>query len=135
MYGQGFYLAASKTEAEYYAGTRQLEDTSVISTKVNVKNPYIASAQDIKDLKDTLFEASTDGDESKVITDFLKAKGHDSIYLKDMGYFVTFDTKQNVTYESNSRKAGTKVEIITDPLGNAAKSDTAKALLKAKNSK
>ncbi|MEH1789637.1 MAG: hypothetical protein V7L23_29805 [Nostoc sp.] len=141
MYGKGFYLAASKDEAEYYALTRSGQDTAVIASKVNVKNPYVCNSQDIQDLKDNLFKHLGD-DNSSVVTEYFKAKGHDSIYLQDMGYFVTFDTKQTVTYSEDKRTVQQSEAIASsrpsaytiDTLGNAAKSDTGKKLLKANRS-
>lgn len=107
IYGQGAYFAASKRVGEDYAGwaikagQNKLEDVdaSVISIRAKVKNPYIATHEQLTALGANFAGEQDNGVDASKMTRFLKAKGYDSIYMPDNNYFVAFDGRQVVTYE------------------------------------
>ncbi|BAZ39396.1 hypothetical protein NIES4101_53490 [Calothrix sp. NIES-4101] len=141
IFGRGFYLASNKRESEDYAyssGSQKSEEASVVTAKVNVKNPLILESKDF-DLFGSKFPGNESNNvDSTAIAEFAKAKGHDSIYLKDFGYFVALDGKQVVTYKNEplteKRKKEIKEDRITstdDVANRASESETGKTLAKA----
>jgi hypothetical protein len=107
-YGKGTYFAASRDVAmQYAARSLDYEDakgqTGLIHIKAKMKNPFIATQTEFNEFADKV----SDGQMTKV-TRYLKAKGHDGIYIKDMGYLVTLSPKQVVTFkkEEFSREEG-----------------------------
>lgn len=107
LFGKGAYFATSREVAELYAlGSMPLEpgpdDTSsasVIEVRTRVKNPYVMNSTDIANAG-SFFPGSQDNNvDSTAITEFARAKGHDSIYLADKGYFITFDQRQTVVVD------------------------------------
>jgi hypothetical protein len=109
IFGKGFYLAASKAEACYYSLNAQDPDnTEVISTQVKVKNPYVATAEDISRLGQWFPGDQSNNIDSTSVTNYLRAKGHDSIYLADYGYFVAFEGKQVASYKVQAFEGGLK---------------------------
>jgi hypothetical protein len=72
------------------------------------------------------------------VTEFLRAKGYDSIYMKDRGYFVAFDGRQVATYSAepftqqqvNDISAARRASVGTwdDVNARAAASSTGAAL-------
>jgi hypothetical protein len=53
--------------------------------------------------------------DSATLTAFLKARGHDSIYLTDLGYGVAFDQRQVVTVENERLNSEQLDRIVIDP--------------------
>ena len=107
-YGKGTYFAASRDVAmQYAARSIDYEDakgqTGLIHIKAKMKNPFIATQTEFNEFADKV----SDGQMTKV-TRYLKAKGYDGIYIKDMGYLVTLSPKQVVTFkkEEFSREEG-----------------------------
>jgi|GEM_PF-6235929 len=127
IFGQGFYLAVAKDEAEGYALSfgRENEDSALLSTKVKVKNPYICNSEDITNIGTHFPGNQSSGTDSVKITEFLRAKGHDSIYMKDHGYFVAFDGKQVATYDLEELGSERKSQIKERMLSNKGTWDEA----------
>lgn len=100
IFGKGFYMAASKDEASYYAlSATNPEKTEVISMQCKVKNPYIATADDLGRLGQWFPGDQSNNSDSESVTNYLRAKGHDSIYLADYGYFIAFEGKQVASHK------------------------------------
>ncbi len=107
IYGQGTYFATLKHTAETYAGSLEENSTAangLIAVKTKVKNPYITTINEL-DKVSAWFSGGPFGAEqsnginSAALTEYMRAKGHDSIFLRDHGYLVSFDGRQTVVYE------------------------------------
>lgn len=148
IFGQGFYLAATSRESQQYAytsGKDKNQQSSVIATKVNVKNPYISDSADLGKLGGNFPGDQSNNIDSKALTEYIRAKGYDSIYLKDFGYFVALDGKQVVTYKNETLSKTQSEEIEkainqgketeTENIKRTANSEVGKTLGKATKSK
>ena len=102
IYGAGFYLAVTKVEALIYsslksnAGSRL---TGVVHVKSTIKNPYITNSEETDRLVKRLGENrevtnSADHAGADYLTDYLKAKGYDGLYVKDKGYLSVYNSHQ-----------------------------------------
>lgn len=108
IYGQGFYMGALKSIGESYASgaLTEISSVEVMSGRVKLKNPYIATAEEMNILGENFPGGQSNGVSSWALTAFLRAKGHDGVYVKDLGYISAFDGRQVVIYESETTKAG-----------------------------
>jgi hypothetical protein len=106
MYGKGFYLTPIPEESQLYANNsaRAENNGSYIKTKVNVKNPFVATKDKILALTAELLDLDEVLGDGGGLSAYLKANNFDSIYEKDSGYFVAFDGRQVATYDSRSAK-------------------------------
>jgi SPP1 gp7 family putative phage head morphogenesis protein len=110
MYGRGGYLATSKEVAENYASGSAANykdgEAGLITTRVKIKNPYLATAAEIQRFGEQFGEIADLLESNMVdagaVTDFLRARGHDGIYIKDKGYLITFAKEQTVIVEAES---------------------------------
>lgn len=103
IYGQGTYFAADRQVAESYAVTASQGgqfDTGVVTSHIKANNPYIATAAEFDELSKNFSGRQSNGSDSTAVTAYLRAKGYDSVYLKDVGYGVAFDQKQVVTVDN-----------------------------------
>lgn len=102
VYGKGGYLATSPDVSSYYALTNPAHAgkadaaASLLETKVKVKNPLVISSTDWAKASTKFPGDGENGVDSTALQEFARVKGHDSIYLSDKGYFVTFDKRQTV---------------------------------------
>lgn len=106
IYGQGTYFAAFKHTAESYANALADSNQSqgLVGVKTKVKNPYVATRDELDKVSQWFSGGSfgaeqSNGINSQALTEYIRAKGHDSIYLKDHGYLVSFDGRQTVAFE------------------------------------
>ena len=138
IYGQGTYFAASKKVAEDYAAMAGdgKGDVGLLTSQVRSRNPYVATSEQLFSIAQNFSGDQSNGTDSVALTQFLRARGHDSIYLKDFGYAVAFDGKQVVTtgnekiLESSDRRKQMldSIETTNEQLKvTTANSDTAKA--------
>jgi hypothetical protein len=138
IFGQGLYTAASKEEAAYYALSGAVPEeaglSELISLKSKVKNPYLATAADIGKIGTWFPGDQSNNVDSEAVTQYLKAKGHDSIYLTDYGYLVTFDGKQSVSYKSEKLE-GETLESAKQKADDAMKNGWDSTVSYASNSK
>ena len=128
MYGRGTYLAASEANARSYANTDG--DGSVIASQVKVKNPYVMDSKDLGAINswfDNIDDSSAKS--NQVLSDFVKAKGHDSIYVRDLGYFVSLDKRQVATYKKTDL-SGSDVQAALKSKETGLESPTGKMLAK-----
>ena len=110
MYGRGFYLAAGKLDASSYADASA---PAVLSSRIKTKNPYVMESGDLDKMNSWLDGANSAGQKSNAnLSDFVKAKGHDSIYVKDLGYFVALDSRQVAAFQ----KEGLSKQVVADAL-------------------
>lgn len=121
-YGKGTYFATSRAVAEGYmsrgivansdgsytfnkessgkSGNTQKQsdpEMGLIEVKTKIKNPFVATAADL--------DNNVPGG-GRYLHDFTRAKGYDSIYVKDFGYFIAFDTKQVTVVDKQEYKVG-----------------------------
>lgn len=117
IFGKGGYFAVSKDIAEDYVYSADLEERypqkGLIESKAKVKNPYVVTEAEMEKLTPYFPGDQFNSLDSTAMTNYLRARGHDSIYLKDYGYVVTFDQKQSVTvnYEKIDRGSQRDKEI------------------------
>lgn len=101
IYGMGFYLGVAKETGQVYAGQADGE-SSILTTVAKVKNPYVADRASLSELGGNFLGSQSNGVDSVALNEFLRAKGYDSIYLKDQGYVIAFDQRQ-VAVVNNER--------------------------------
>lgn len=105
IFGKGAYLATSQEVAESYAFYAFPADdpnagsSSLLEVRTRVKNPYVMNSEDITNIGTFFPGDQSNAVDSTAINEFVRAKGHDSIYLADKGYFITFDQRQTVIVE------------------------------------
>jgi len=102
IYGTGFYLAVTKIEALIYSslgskGGSRL--TGVVHMKSTMKNPYVTNSEETNGIVEKLGEGrETTGSQEDAgadyLTDYLKAKGYDGLYIKDKGYLNAYNSRQ-----------------------------------------
>ena len=106
LYGRGVYFATTKEAAEEYAESAFSNNAkaNLIEAKFAIKNPFVTDgagmiklASDISKLHDEGFLA-----DSKFISDYVKAKGHDSIHITSRGYLVALDKAQVVSVSNKT---------------------------------
>jgi hypothetical protein len=103
IYGAGFYLAVTKMEALTYSGSKssekQTDEVGIIHAKVTLKNPYVTDTDKTREMTDKLGEGrdisgSQEDAGMDYLTDYLKAKGYDGLYVKDKGYLNVYNSHQ-----------------------------------------
>ena len=98
IYGMGFYMGVDKTIGELYARSAE-GDIGLISAVAKVKNPYISNTQELTNLAKNFAGDQSNNVDSVAVNQFLRAKGYDSLYLKDHGYVIAFDQRQVAVVE------------------------------------
>ena len=104
--GEGFYMTPVAKEAETYAiSAPRNGEPAYLEAKVKAKKPFVTTQQEIWALQRKLDENLSDtvGD-GRWTTKMLKANGYDSIYVKDLGFFVAFDGRQVASYKKHKSK-------------------------------
>lgn len=118
IYGQGFYMgAADEIGEEYGADSAQGDGRAEVLTLVaKVKNPYITTIAELDEIGEDLerFEKAM-----TATTEFIRAKGHDSVYIQDAGYMIVFDGRQVVVHTSRDISDGTELQEQTVKRVNA----------------
>lgn len=126
VYGQGFYMTPVEKEADTYAmGAPRNGEPAYLEAKVKVKKPFVTTDKELKALQTKLDEAFETIETGEWTTKMLKANGYDSIYVKDLGYFVAFDGRQVASFKKhtskldkdkayNSKNAAEKTNLIND---------------------
>ena len=104
-FGEGFYLTPVEKEADLYslAGKRQGEP-AYLEAKVKTKKPFIVTQDEYRKLENQLDDLNESGREGEWANKFLRTNGYDSVYVKDIGYFVAFDGRQVATYKTHKSK-------------------------------
>lgn len=137
IYGQGVYLGVEKGIGELYARSAQ-GDIALISAVVKAKNPYIATTAEMAELGANFSGDQSNGVDGVAVNQFLRAKGYDSVYLKDYGYAVAFEQRQVVTvsYEDVTSKREELTYFIDQQTGvdRVAASTNGGRFLKIENS-
>jgi hypothetical protein len=115
QFGAGFYLTNSESEADMYAngymsqnpdGSTNTSQAATMTVRVNIRKPKVFStSKQFAKFKEKLGFNFHDNDpkSAKIMTDALREKGFDGVYIKDRGYAVAFDKEQVVV--TNSREA------------------------------
>jgi len=99
MYGRGVYFGIDKTIGEDYAAAAPYE-VEMLTTQVRSKNPFITTREELNQLREKLTEYNdTEEEDSVNLSRYIQARGYDSIYMKNLGYGIVFDTKQVVTIQ------------------------------------
>ncbi|MGL5805961.1 MAG: hypothetical protein ACRC11_11040 [Xenococcaceae cyanobacterium] len=117
IFGKGAYFSTSREVAStyaYHSSTSASVDAGIIEIKAKVKNPYIAKASDIANLGSHFSGDQSNNVDSTAVSEFLRAKGHDSIYLSDYGYLVTFDRHQTVTINNSKIAKDSKEYLVLE---------------------
>lgn len=99
IFGQGGYFAASKEEAELYynsSSSTNRSDGGIIEARARVQNPFVSDSENLARMASNFPGDQSNNADSVAMNEYLRAKGYDSIYLQDRGYFVTFDARQTV---------------------------------------
>ena len=146
IFGKGGYLATSKDVASEYAQVRLGEgsDAGIVTVKVKVKNPLVTDSENLSRMGTHFVGDQSNLVDSVAVHNYVRAIGHDSIFLKDLGYLITFDKRQAVTVGSekipvDSDRAKEIQDFwkgkltIEERKELAAESPTSKALAKTKN--
>lgn len=111
IYGKGAYFGASEEIGRDYQSAAALNQGSsgLVEVQIKVKNPAIISVAEYAKIQ-KFFDAGKSDEpgmsDSDAVQEYFRAMGHDSIYLEDLGYFVTFDTRQTVITNIERAKAG-----------------------------
>ena len=92
IYGKGCYFGSNKIIGQEYQrdGLLMGEGSGLVEAQAKVKNPFVVLAKDYP-IRDEMAELPI-----PYVQPYLRAMGYDSIYIQDLGYFVTFDPKQTV---------------------------------------
>jgi SPP1 gp7 family putative phage head morphogenesis protein len=117
IYGQGTYFGVDRGIGELYAKAASQNgnvEVGLVTSHIKANNPYVVTSADLDALGASFPGSQTNGVDSATLTAFLKARGHDSIYLTDLGYGVAFDQRQVVTVE-NERLSQQLDRIVIDP--------------------
>lgn len=137
IYGAGFYLAVTKIEALTYSAAKssakRTNEVGVIHAKVTLKNPYVTDTDKAREMTDKLGEGrdisgSQEDAGMDYLTDYLKAKGYDGLYVRDKGYLNVYNSHQlkpiritqGLTHEkySKARELSQKLNGIDQALGS-----------------
>lgn len=114
MFGKGGYFAVKKEVAESYVDKADIEERypqkGLIESKAKIKNPYIATEKELEKISEYFPGDQQNLVDSTKLTNYLRAKGHDSIYLKDYGYVITFAQEQSVSVGYEKIDRGSKRE-------------------------
>lgn len=107
-YGQGFYMTPVEKEADNYGLMADRDgEPAYLEAKVKVKKPFVTTERELQALQDNLDDNLTISG-TKVLNEWtpklLKLNGYDSIYVKDLGYFVAFDGRQVATFKKHKSK-------------------------------
>ncbi|MEB3355630.1 MAG: hypothetical protein VKK04_02705, partial [Synechococcales bacterium] len=111
IYGQGFYMGAAKEIGESYASSAMqtrltTPEVGVMSGRVKAKNPFIVTSKEIDQIGSNFPGDQSNNVDSEALTQFIKAKGYDSILVKDLGYIAALDGRQVVIYEDERIQRG-----------------------------
>lgn len=116
VFGKGAYFAASKNVAEYYAssaGANTANDIGLVEVKTKVKNPYVVNSSEINKIANSFIGSQANNTDSTAISEFIRAKGYDSVYMQDLGYYISFDGRQNVVVNNEKiAKGGDRASAI-----------------------
>lgn len=100
IYGKGAYFGASPEIGREYQSAAALEGSGsgLVEVATKVKNPAVISTAEYVKISQFFFPDSSDNDasDSEAVQQYFRAMGHDSIYLENEGYFITFDPRQTV---------------------------------------
>ena len=114
VYGQGVYFAADKAVAEEYAKTAFDDNdgkASLIEAKFAIKKPFEATSSEIAKLSLAISENNGGKPYSKALSDYVKAKGHDSIRVTDYNYLVALDKAQVVSVANTKQEEGVSYDF------------------------
>jgi lambda family phage portal protein len=108
-HGKGMYFAMESKTAELYAYTKtsaNRETLAILEFRTKVKNPYIIKDDELGKL--ISFFPGDEGNSTNptALTEYYRAKGHDSFYYQKEGHLITFQKEQVVTIK--------KTEIAAD---------------------
>lgn len=109
VYGQGVYFAADKTVAESYAKTAFDDNDGkarLIEAKFAVEKPFEATSTEMAKLSLAISENNGGRPDSKALSDYVKAKGYDSIRVTDYNYLVALDKAQVVSVANTKQEEG-----------------------------
>jgi hypothetical protein len=98
IYGQGVYFGIDRRIGEQYAGAVNVGlDVGILTSHIRAKKPYITNSKDLADIGKNFPGDQSNFVDSVALSQFLRAKGYDAVYLQDLGYGIAFDKKQVVT--------------------------------------
>lgn len=109
IYGKGAYFGASPEIGREYQSAAALEGggSGLVEVATKVKNPAVISTAEYAKISQFFFPDSSDNDasDSEAVQQYFRAMGHDSIYLENEGYFITFDPRQTVITDVSRAEA------------------------------
>lgn len=112
IYGQGSYFGALKSTGELYAGASTTsisgQSAGMVAVKTNVRNPYVTDRNQIDKISQFFVGNQANNVDSVALTQYMRARGFDSIYLKDQGYLISFDGRQTTSFQYTNFSSGSR---------------------------
>lgn len=124
--GTGGYFTTSKKTAESYATISNADglpqqEFSVLGAKIKIKNPYITTHEEMINLGSYFPGEQMNMVNAIAITEYIRAKGYDSVYLKDVGFVISYAREQVVIVEQEDfSKESIRYQEITNRMQNRA---------------
>ncbi|MEO1445057.1 MAG: hypothetical protein AAFV46_02250, partial [Cyanobacteria bacterium J06635_11] len=138
LYGMGFYMGVDRSIGEHYARYAHGNDIGIVTAVTKVQNPYVSTVSEMARLGQNFEGDQSNGIDAVAVHQFLRAKGYDSIYLKDSGYSIAFDQRQVVIVEyedvSNRRDELADYQTDTEERENVARNPNGARFLQIDNS-
>ncbi|MEO0533256.1 MAG: hypothetical protein AAF215_05250 [Cyanobacteria bacterium P01_A01_bin.123] len=138
LYGMGFYMGVDRSIGEHYARYAHGNDIGIVTAVTKVQNPYVSTVSEMARLGQNFEGDQSNGIDAVAVHQFLRAKGYDSIYLKDSGYSIAFDQRQVVIVEyedvSDRRDELADYQTDTEERENVARNPNGARFLQIDNS-